>query len=70
MVAINFTKAKFAGVGTFFTNKFPSLGIFIDKKVGMKGQVISKGFFGVFNFFQKTNEDKSTSRKKPICTFV
>ena len=25
-----------------------------------KGQLISKCFFGVFNFFQKTNENKST----------
>ena len=25
-----------------------------------KGQVISKGFYGVFNFFQKTNENKSS----------
>ena len=28
-----------------------------------KGQVISKGFFGVFNFFQKTNKNTSHSRK-------
>ena len=28
-----------------------------------KGQVISKGFFGVFNFFQKTNENTSHSSK-------
>ena len=27
-----------------------------------KGQVISKGFFGVFNFFQKTNEITSQKR--------
>ena len=28
-----------------------------------KGQIISKSFFGVFTFFQKTNENKSTSSK-------
>ena len=28
-----------------------------------KGQLISKCFFGVFTFFQKTNENKSTSSK-------
>ena len=27
------SKAKFVGVGTFFTNRFPSLGIFVSKKV-------------------------------------
>ena len=27
-------KAKFEEVGTFFTNRFPSLGIFFNKKVG------------------------------------
>ena len=26
----------------------------------IKGQIISKWFFGVFNFLQKTNENKST----------
>ena len=26
----------------------------------VKGQLISKCLFGVFNFFQKTNENKST----------
>ena len=26
-----------------------------------KGQVISKGFFGLFNFFQRTNENTSHS---------
>jgi len=30
------SKAKFAGVGTFFTNRFPSLGIIVDKKVGIR----------------------------------
>ena len=35
-----------------------------------KGQVISKGFFGVFNFFQKTNENMSHSIKNEfICSF-
>ena len=29
-------KAKFAGVGTFFKNRFPSLGIFVNKKVGIQ----------------------------------
>ena len=28
-----------------------------------KGQIISKCFFGVFNFFQKTNENTSHSSK-------
>ena len=28
-----------------------------------KGQLISKCLFGVFTFFQKTNENKSTSSK-------
>ena len=36
----------------------------------IKGQVISKGFFGVFNFFQKTNENISHSiRNEFICSF-
>jgi len=30
------------------------------KQSSNKGQLISKCLFGVFNFFQKTNEDKST----------
>ena len=30
--------------------------------VNSKGQLISKCLFGVFNFFQKTNENKSTMR--------
>ena len=29
----------------------------------VKGQLISKCLFGVFTFFQKTNENKSTSSK-------
>ena len=29
------TKAEFSGVGTFFTNRFPSLGIFVNNKVGI-----------------------------------
>ena len=33
------------------------------KRLVIKGQVISKGFFGVFNFFQKTNENTSHSGK-------
>ena len=35
-----------------------------------KGQVISKGFFGVFNFFQKTNKNTPHSSKNEfICSF-
>ena len=35
-----------------------------------KGQLISKCLFGVFTFFQKTNENKSTSSKvKFVCSF-
>jgi hypothetical protein len=35
-----------------------------------KGQIISKCLFGVFNFFQKTNEKKSHSSKNEfICLF-
>ena len=29
-------KAKFEEVGTFFTNRFPSLGIFVNRKVGIR----------------------------------
>ena len=29
-------------------------------RISPKGQLISKCIFGVFNFFQKTNENKST----------
>ena len=29
----NITKAKFEVVGTFFMNRFPSLGIFVNKKI-------------------------------------
>ena len=36
----------------------------------IKGQVILKGYFGVFNFFQKTNENKLHSRKNEfVCSF-
>ena len=36
-----------------------------------KGQLISKCLFGVFTFFQKTNENKSTSSKvKFVCSFL
>ena len=36
----------------------------------LKGQIISKCLFGVFNFFQKTYENKSTSSKVEfICSF-
>ena len=36
----------------------------------IKGQIISKCFFGVFNFLQKTNENTShTSKNKFICSF-
>ena len=35
-----------------------------------KGQLISKCIFGVFTFFQKTNENKSTSSKVEfVCSF-
>ena len=35
-----------------------------------KGQLISKCLFGVFTFFQKTNENKSTSSKNEfVCSF-
>ena len=35
-----------------------------------KGQLISKCLFGIFTFFQKTNENKSTSSKvKFVCSF-
>ena len=35
----------------------------------IKGQIISKCFFGVFNFLQKTNENTShTSKNKFICS--
>ena len=35
-----------------------------------KGQIISKCLFGVFNFFQKTNENKShSSRNEFVCSF-
>ena len=33
------------------------------KRFVIKGHVISKGFFGVFNFFQKTNENTSHGSK-------
>ena len=41
---------------------------FFDRKIGSwtylsKGQLISKCLFGVLTFFQKTNENKSTSSK-------
>ena len=32
----NISKAEFAVVGTFFTNRFPSLRIFVNKKVGIR----------------------------------
>ena len=35
-----------------------------------KGQIISKCLFGVFNFFQKTNEYTSHSSKNRIHSFV
>ena len=36
----------------------------------VKGQIISKCLFGVFNFFQKTNENTSNSSKNElICSF-
>ena len=31
--------------------------VFDKTQAAAKGQVISKGFFGVFNFFQKMNEN-------------
>ena len=34
-----------------------------DLKISYKGQMISKRLFGVFNFFQKTNENTSHSSK-------
>ena len=40
-------------LGALFSN-ISQLGIYI--KFGTKGQIISKGFFGVFDFLQKTNE--------------
>ena len=36
---------------------------YINLKGCAKGQLISKCLFGVFTFFQKTNENKSTSSK-------
>ena len=36
-----------------------------------KGQIISKYLFGVFNFFQKTNENSlHTSRNELFCSFL
>ena len=40
---------------------FPSSLSYLRSKVDAKGQIISKCLFGVFTFFQKTNENKSTS---------
>ena len=40
-----------------------NLGMYSDTDYGRmmtKGQIISKWFFGVFDFLQKTNENKST----------
>merc|ERR1719264_1204622 len=36
---------------------------YISKDIFIKGQLISKCLFGVFTFFQKTNENKWTSSK-------
>ena len=35
-----------------------------------KGQVISKGFFAVFNFFKKANKNTSHGSKKQIHLFA
>jgi hypothetical protein len=45
-------------------------GDFLTKILKVKGQIISKCLFGVFNFFQKTNENTShSSKNKFICSF-
>ena len=36
------------------------MNFYVQKMWGLKGQIISKWLFGVFNFLQKTNENKST----------
>ena len=41
--------------------QFPSVNMHLLMTTPSKGQVISKGFFGVFNFFQKTNKNTSQS---------
>ena len=35
-------------------------GIYSTRTISIKGQLISKRFFGVVDFLQKTNENKST----------
>ena len=50
-------------LGTFLLHENSSLFTknFLEKLCRVvKGQLISKCLFGVFNFFQKTNENKST----------
>ena len=49
----------------FGVNEISSMAISpeIQNNCFSKGQVISNGFFGVFNFFQKTNENTSHSSK-------
>ena len=40
-----------------------SIHVKLTKNFQPKGQLISKWFFGVFNFLQKTNENKSHCSK-------
>ena len=42
------------------TAEYRYLSIFLNLRIVTKGQLISKWFFGVVNFLQKTNENKST----------
>ena len=42
------------------SGKFQADSIHIKKKFVCKGQIISKWFFGVFDFLQKMNENQST----------
>ena len=45
------------------SKNYEDLTCFVQKLGGFKGHIISKCLFGVFNFFQKTNENTSHSSK-------
>ena len=48
------------------SKNYEDLTCFVQKLGGFKGQIISKCLFGVFNFFQKTNENTSHISKNEL----
>jgi hypothetical protein len=58
---LKWRNAKLTKIGPIFTNKLLSLGAILQLRQHirvLKGQLISKWLFDVFDFLQKTNENR------------